>query len=601
MRRAGIVLLALLVAACGSSPEPPRLRAALPSGQLAIPQVLDTTSTTFSVGDEILPTTGAWTRQPMQFSYQWQDCNAAGASCVNIPEAKCVNIGTGCPYYIHASDIGDTLRVAVAAVTAAGSSTPAYSSVSRVVSSTIPTVSYTGPTTISGLARVTASATLSTPVTSVTWLLDAKPIGTSTVPSGAHSYAFTVNSALYSRKMHVIGVTATGETGAAVSSPATKITIGTPPAANDSNPSHDGKIVHLSGAHSGFTVGAGTTVYGDGPGSTVLTGNVTLQKGSVLQNVTVDGLISAVNAADATMQNVTQNGTSGSAAVTIANSPHLRIEESTVNCLGGASSNDKGIAAIDDPRSTNLVIAYNTVENCGGDGMQLITSGNHDAIVPGMDNMMILGNKVTGANGAYRSGTQARGIIAGGENGSVFYNTVVGGTTDAIETYNDAVNMDVGYNDITDPAVGLYMEHFTNHTEVNNNIIKAIGGPANTGRAIGGRGVTIEWLAGSPMTSVDDTFINNDIQYTTWGIDADAGTVGIVVGPGNVFRGPAAGSGSPTPAPVLFAGSTHGRVANNSACAPENGVGPFLNDFANGGFNPAGNVTVSSNYVSARC
>ena len=71
-------------------------------------------------GQSLSASTGTWTGSPTSYTYQWQDCNAAGESCSSIAKATKAN------YSLLAGDVGHTLRVVVTA-TNAGGSTPATS------------------------------------------------------------------------------------------------------------------------------------------------------------------------------------------------------------------------------------------------------------------------------------------------------------------------------------------------------------------------------------------------------------------------------------------------------------------------------------------
>jgi hypothetical protein len=98
--------------------------------------------------------TGAWNNNPSSFSYAWQSCNSAGASCTPIGGA------TSNSYALSAADIGSTI-VCVVTATNAGGSTPATTAKTAVVSaSDVPPASQ--PTTTDLLA------TPSTPVTNQT-------------------------------------------------------------------------------------------------------------------------------------------------------------------------------------------------------------------------------------------------------------------------------------------------------------------------------------------------------------------------------------------------------------------------------------------------
>jgi 5-hydroxyisourate hydrolase-like protein (transthyretin family) len=75
---------------------------------------------------------GSWTNQPTSYAYQWQRCGALGGSCLSIAGA------TGNTYTPVAADVGATLRVTETATNAGGSSTPATSAVTAVVTAAPP-------------------------------------------------------------------------------------------------------------------------------------------------------------------------------------------------------------------------------------------------------------------------------------------------------------------------------------------------------------------------------------------------------------------------------------------------------------------------------
>jgi hypothetical protein len=79
-----------------------------------------TISGTVAVGQTLTADPGSWTGSPTSFTYQWRRCDAAGAGCTDIAGA------TSQTYTVDAADKGFTLRVAVTATNAAGS-TPAIS------------------------------------------------------------------------------------------------------------------------------------------------------------------------------------------------------------------------------------------------------------------------------------------------------------------------------------------------------------------------------------------------------------------------------------------------------------------------------------------
>ncbi len=68
-------------------------------------------------GETLKVSTGTWTGSPSSFTYQWQDCNSAGAACTNLSGASASS------YKLKASDVGHTVRALVSATNEAGSST----------------------------------------------------------------------------------------------------------------------------------------------------------------------------------------------------------------------------------------------------------------------------------------------------------------------------------------------------------------------------------------------------------------------------------------------------------------------------------------------
>ena len=91
-----------------------------PSALIATPipanTVLPTATGTTLVSQTLTATTGTWTGlTPFTFTYQWQRCDTAGATCSPITGA------TFSSYSLVPADIGSTIRVAVRATNASGS------------------------------------------------------------------------------------------------------------------------------------------------------------------------------------------------------------------------------------------------------------------------------------------------------------------------------------------------------------------------------------------------------------------------------------------------------------------------------------------------
>jgi hypothetical protein len=66
-------------------------------------------------GETLRTSNGTWTESPTSYTYQWQDCNTSGDACSNIDKA------TSSSYKLVSSDVGHTIRAAVTASNAGGS------------------------------------------------------------------------------------------------------------------------------------------------------------------------------------------------------------------------------------------------------------------------------------------------------------------------------------------------------------------------------------------------------------------------------------------------------------------------------------------------
>jgi len=96
---------------------------------LAVPAdvALPTIAGTTTQGQLLTETNGTWTNNPTGYTHQWEDCDAAGANCTDIPGA------TASTYTLQSSDAGHTIRVNEIASNALGSGTPAVSAKTTVV------------------------------------------------------------------------------------------------------------------------------------------------------------------------------------------------------------------------------------------------------------------------------------------------------------------------------------------------------------------------------------------------------------------------------------------------------------------------------------
>lgn len=117
-----------------------------PSAVVSAPPLAATAPPTISgtpqQGQTLTEANGTWTNNPTGFSYQWQQCDAAGAGCTAIAGA------TAQIYQAVAADVGHRLRVQEWATNNNGTAGPAISSATAVVIPTAPTS--TALPTISG-------------------------------------------------------------------------------------------------------------------------------------------------------------------------------------------------------------------------------------------------------------------------------------------------------------------------------------------------------------------------------------------------------------------------------------------------------------------
>jgi hypothetical protein len=109
---------------------------------------------TAEVGQRLLATSGSWTESPRSFAYQWQRCDASGASCTNIAGAS------GTQYTLVTEDAGSTVRVSVTARNRYGSGTARSAATAVVLASQAP--ANTALPTITGTPQVGQTLTAST-------------------------------------------------------------------------------------------------------------------------------------------------------------------------------------------------------------------------------------------------------------------------------------------------------------------------------------------------------------------------------------------------------------------------------------------------------
>jgi RHS repeat-associated protein len=127
---------------------------AVPPAITAVPAITGTAT----AGQVLTASSGTWAgTTPLTYSYQWQDCNSSGGSCVNISGA------TASTYALASSDVGDAVIVEVSAsnLTLTGGGTATASSTATAVAP-----ANTAAPTITGTAQSGQTLTAS----NGTWL-----------------------------------------------------------------------------------------------------------------------------------------------------------------------------------------------------------------------------------------------------------------------------------------------------------------------------------------------------------------------------------------------------------------------------------------------
>jgi uncharacterized protein YukE len=156
--------------------------------------------------------TGTWTGSPAPtFTYRWQDCDSAGAACVDIAGA------TTSTYTLAVTDLGATIRVVVTASNGVGSPVPATSAATAQVTGSpantaLPTVS--GSTVLGQVLAVTNGTWTGfpAPTFSYQWQ-DCNSAGAACVNiAGATASSYTLTQADVGSKVVVV-VTATNSGG----------------------------------------------------------------------------------------------------------------------------------------------------------------------------------------------------------------------------------------------------------------------------------------------------------------------------------------------------------------------------------------------------
>ena len=103
------------VNADGQTPANSKATAVVSSSKAPVNTAAPAITGKAQVGEELSASTGTWTGGVQSYTYQWQRCDSAGASCAAVVDA------TARTYGVRSIDVGNTLRVVVTAKNASGS------------------------------------------------------------------------------------------------------------------------------------------------------------------------------------------------------------------------------------------------------------------------------------------------------------------------------------------------------------------------------------------------------------------------------------------------------------------------------------------------
>jgi hypothetical protein len=183
-------------------------------------------------GEKLTVDNGTWTgTAPITYAYQWQRCDAGGASCTDIGGANASD------YTASTADVGHALRARVTATNSAGSAS-AISDATAVIDSRGTAPANTAAPTISGtpqegqtLTATNGTWTGSTPITyAYEWQRCDANGATCTAVAGATSQTYKLATADVGHTIRVV-VKATNQAGSttATSVPTAVIAPATPP------------------------------------------------------------------------------------------------------------------------------------------------------------------------------------------------------------------------------------------------------------------------------------------------------------------------------------------------------------------------------------
>ena len=204
---------------------PPTTPALLAPTNTAPPAI----SGTPTQGQTLTTSDGSWNNLPTSFSYQWEDCDSAGASCTGITGA------TANSYTLTANDVGHTIRATVTASNLLGSGTATSDATSTVAqlapaSTALPSISGTAT---QGQTLTTSNGSWTNNPSSFAYKwqdCDSSGASCSTITGAtANSYTLTANDVGHTLRATITATNA-GGSGSATSNQTTTVASSAPSA-----------------------------------------------------------------------------------------------------------------------------------------------------------------------------------------------------------------------------------------------------------------------------------------------------------------------------------------------------------------------------------
>jgi hypothetical protein len=432
-----------------------------------------------------------------------------------------------------------------------------------------PTVHYTGPRgPLAGPVTLQAQARSGPArVVAVTFLLDGRPVGTTTTPP----YRYDLDASLLPRGPHRLAVQAVDALGARATTRSIAIsTGGRPRDVLEASPEHGLRqaLAALARGHvtvrlapgryvlPELTLGDAARLVGSGP-ATVLApargrGSVVTVAGAHVRisDLAVDGAGAAANGigiANGSHDVRVQRVRIGGMLVNGVEAWGVHTAVSVQDCaITGGGATGAGVVEFGSDRSRDTSVVRTTVSGFRGFG---IAFAQREYRRPKVAlHGLALDNAVADIDDpADASGTHEVGIWSGGVAAAIIGNRVRRTGTDGIQTVGSSTGVSIVDNDVAQTPVGIYVEHETNGSLIARNRI----GEVTTG-------ITVEWRYGGAGSSANTFAGNRIVEPSQAGVFVDVQSDRNAIARNVVVGGPGP--------PIVLQGSSHNLVVGNRSC-----------------------------------